>query len=114
MASKSRVLSLAAATLAATCALAQQGSWEWKPASKAWTLLLNSMRHSMDIPVQGIIMRRQSPDSKRMLQLQLEQSGHGRMKLAVLSPLDLQGIVSIDYGRQWMTYNPDDKEFTIQ
>jgi hypothetical protein len=48
------------------------------------------------------------------MQLKLMTDSRGRTRRTVLKPLSMQGIVSIDDGRDWITFNPDDRRVMIQ
>lgn len=44
----------------------------------------------------------------------LEMDGSGRYRRTVLQPLRMQGVVSVDDGRQWSVFYPDDNFVVVQ
>lgn len=98
------ILALAAG---ATLACAQDTS------AKARDVLLRSMQLGRNVPATGIILQRMLGGYETIFQMKLEQA-NGQVKLTVLSPLSFQGLVSLDDGKQWSTYQPDENRLMVQ
>jgi hypothetical protein len=90
-----------------------QGVRSESTSSQAREMLLRSMERSRSINASGIVMQRSMPGGE-LMQLRLEQSASGHVKLTVLSPLSFQGVTSLDDGRQWVTYLPDERRIITQ
>lgn len=48
------------------------------------------------------------------MQVKVTMDGQGRSRRVVLQPLSMQGVVSIDDGREWVTLFPDSNKLMIQ
>lgn len=82
--------------------------------TKAWDLLLRAMERSRFIAAVGVVSKQGGMGTDCNMELKLEQSADGRTKWQVMSPLSMQGTMTMDDGHQWMTYWPDDKRLMIQ
>lgn len=82
--------------------------------TKAWELLLRAMERSRFIAAVGVVSKQGGMGTDCNMELKLEQSADGRTKWQVMSPLSMQGTMTLDDGHQWMTYWPDDRRLMIQ
>ena len=82
--------------------------------SKAAEKLLRSMDPSYMTSFSGIFLQRTLGGNKCDGQVKIDQSKEGKIRVSMLQPLSMQGITSLDDGRTWSTYFPDDKQIVIQ
>jgi outer membrane lipoprotein-sorting protein len=80
---------------------------------RARELLLRSMERQRFIPSTSIVLQHGGPMADCLMQVRIDQSREGRLKMTVLSPLSMQGVASIDNGKEWITYLPDEKRLMV-
>lgn len=80
---------------------------------RARQLLLKTLERTFPQNVVAIILQR-SPGDGTMQRIQVQISKDGKMRQTVLAPLSVEGVETIDNGRQTSTYLPDEKLLLIQ
>lgn len=78
---------------------------------RARKLLLLSMEKGRDANVSAIVTQ---IGVSGKVQIKLEQSSDGFERHTVLQPLSMQGVTSVDDGRTWMMYWPDERRVLSQ
>lgn len=92
----------------------QEGHHHHTHSHSAKSLLSRSMRHGRKIMVSAVVLHRPAHDPNREIELRVEQDGEGRVKYTSLSPQKFAGMVSLDDGIDWTTYDPNDRRIFIQ
>lgn len=77
-------------------------------------LLQRYMERGRQVTMRAIVEQRINSDSDRMMQIKLEQDSKGRRKATVLQPLSMQAIQSLDDGKRWFNYHPDEARLYVQ
>lgn len=104
-------IGIAAAAMAALCGAAQAAPRGLTEDWRARKLLLLSMEKGRDANVSAIVTQ-SGPAGK--VQIKLEQSSDGFERHTILQPLSMQGVTSVDDGRTWMMYWPDERRVLSQ
>ena len=81
---------------------------------RARKLLLKTLERGRPQNVVAIILQRSPGWSDVMQRIQVQISKDGKMRQTVIYPLSMEGVETIDDGRQSATYLPDDKLTLIQ
>lgn len=76
-------------------------------------LLFRTMDKSRWLNFEAVVLRRNSSREHAFMQVKIAQKG-GASKTTVLSPLPAQGVTTVDDGRTWSTYIPDENKMLIQ
>lgn len=76
-------------------------------------LLFRTMDKSRWINFEAVVLRRNSSDDRSFMQVKIAQRS-GASKTTVLSPLPAQGVTTLDDGRTWTTYIPDENRMLVQ
>jgi len=76
-------------------------------------ILFRAMDKSRWLNLESIVVRRMSSADRTTKQIRIAQRG-GMSKSTVLSPLPEQGVTTVDDGKTWTTYFPDDNLMVIQ
>ncbi len=105
-----RILSVAVLGAAAVTGLAGTQS------SRAAEILFRSMERGQMIAVSGVFSQRSFGGGLRgcQVQVKIDQTADGKVKVSTLEPLSLQGVTTVDDGKTWTTYFPDDKRIIVQ
>lgn len=77
-------------------------------------VLMKSLDSKLTISCTVIQTQGSPGPGKEAFQTKLQFDGRGRSRRTVLQPLRMQGIVSIDDGKTWSTYLPDEKKIMVQ
>lgn len=77
-------------------------------------LLQRSMEKASRTPVNAIVFQRNFGGFRCNAQMKIDQARDGRVRITMLQPLPMQGVTSVDDGRTWRTYFPDDRRLLIQ
>lgn len=77
-------------------------------------LLMRSMEKAFNTPISAIVYQRNFGGFRCNAQMKIDQSKDGRSRISMLQPLPMQGVTSVDDGRTWRTYFPDDRRLIIQ
>lgn len=106
-ANRTAVLAAVVAVCAAASAAPNSLAEDWR----ARKLLLLSMGKGRAANVSAIVTQLGAGGS---VQIKLEQSADGFERHTILQPLSMQGVTSVDDGRTWMTYWPDERRVLSQ
>lgn len=77
-------------------------------------LLLKFLERSRYVKMTSIAEQPLRPGSKESMQLKIVQDEKGRRCSTVLQPLFMQGVKSIDDGKRWINYYPDEARLIVQ
>lgn len=73
---------------------------------------LEALRRSMEgrtgVPYTLVLVQRFGERGDQMMQVKIQSDGKGRSRRTVLQPLSMQGIISVDDGKRWLTILPDE------
>jgi outer membrane lipoprotein-sorting protein len=83
-------------------------------AEKARQLLLKTLERNFKQNVIALISQRGPTDSESFQRIQVQISRDGKMRQTVIYPLSMQGVETIDDGRQSATYLPDENLILVQ
>lgn len=81
---------------------------------RAIDVLLRAMDRTANTPVSGIFYQKSFGGFRCHAQVQIDQSRDGRIRVGMLQPLSMQGVTSVDDGKTWTTYFPDDRRMVVQ
>lgn len=82
--------------------------------SRGGELLFRALEKSKKVTVEAIVLRPNPMDPKQQMKMRMQQAPNGWMRMTVLAPLSSQGVVSVDDGKEWKTYLPDENRLLIQ
>lgn len=71
------------------------------------------MERSKQIPVVAILYQRSVGGPSAAMQVKVEQKD-GNIKVTILQPLSMAGVTSVDDGKNWRTYLPDQNRMLVQ
>ncbi len=77
-------------------------------------ILLRYLERGRTMQMIAIVEQFAGGDGERSMQLKMEQDRLGRVRTTVLQPLSKQGLIKIDDGRKWTTYQPDEARVIVQ
>lgn len=80
---------------------------------EARELLARSMERSKQIPVVAILYQRSIGGPSAAMQVKVEQKD-GNIKVTILQPLSMAGVTSVDDGKNWRTYLPEQNRMLVQ
>ena len=72
------------------------------------------MEKSRNVPLIAILYQKSVGGPSAAMQVKVEQSKGGQTKVTILKPLSMAGVTSVDNGRQWHTYLPDQNRMIVQ
>lgn len=81
--------------------------------AKAREALFRTMERGHLIALSAIVVQKAGPTCPSDMQYKVEQTANGQKKITILQPLSSQGQKSIDDGRVWMDYRPDENRILI-
>lgn len=76
-------------------------------------LIFEAMEKSRWLNFEGVVLRRFSTQDRGGMQVKISQRG-GVSKTTALSPLPVQGVTTVDDGKTWSTFIPDENRIIIQ
>jgi outer membrane lipoprotein-sorting protein len=82
--------------------------------TQAGRFLFRALDVSRQTPMDAIIVRSGDSRGGPAMQIKMEQAKGGVVRLTVLGPLSNQGVVSLDDGKTWQTYLPDENRILEQ
>lgn len=100
-------LGIATVALAYPCLFAEVGD-------RPKDVLLASLERKTRNPYTAVQTQRYLFGNDTPVQVKLEADAAGRLRRTVLQPLRMQGIISMDDGKTWMTFLPDEKRLVVQ
>lgn len=77
-------------------------------------LLLRYLDKGRYVTYSAIVEHRRGPGSRNVMQFKVEQDSKGRIKYTLLQPISMQGMVSVDDGKTWTNYHPDENRLMVQ
>lgn len=82
--------------------------------NRARDTLFRCIERSQLVTLSAIMVQKGNAPCPPQMQLKVEQDSKGNRKVTTLTPLSVQGQVSVDNGRQAKFYNPDKNEMYVQ
>jgi outer membrane lipoprotein-sorting protein len=80
----------------------------------AKSMLFSSMTRARRLMVSAVMTQRMFHAKGFEVEMKLEQDGEGRVKMTTVYPLRFQGMVSLDDGVVWKSYNPKERKVMLQ
>jgi len=77
-------------------------------------LLRRYLERGRNVNMSAIVEQMQFGRGSRTMQVKIEQDRAGRRRITVLHPLSMQGVWSVDDGKKWTHYYPDEGKMVIQ
>lgn len=112
MAKTKLALGLLALTAGAIACAA--GGWGQGDAEKARLLLLKTLERNFSQNVMAIISQRGPSEAETWQRIEVQINRDGKMRQTVLAPLTMEGVMTIDDGRQSATFLPDEGLILVQ
>ncbi len=106
---KSTLLAAGLALFTVACADPSSGG----QGESAKDVLFTAMEKARWLSFEGIVVRKSSSKDRGTMQVKISQRA-GVSKTSVLSPLPIQGVTTVDDGRNWSTYIPDENRVISQ
>lgn len=110
---KTKFALIAFAVGASACVWAA-GGWGQNDADRARQLLLKTLERNFSQNVIALISQRGPTGGTSFQRIQVQISRDGKMRQTVIYPLSMQGVETIDDGKQSATFLPDEDLILVQ
>lgn len=81
--------------------------------AKAREALFRTMERGHLVALSAIVVQKAGPNCPSDMQFKVEQTANGQKKITILQPLSNQGRVSLDDGKFWQNYSPDENRIMV-
>ncbi|HRK21691.1 MAG TPA: hypothetical protein PLX06_07785 [Fimbriimonadaceae bacterium] len=107
------IVSLALAVAASTGSVYGAAAAATGAQAKAREALFRTMERGHLVALSAIIVQKAGATCPSDMQFKVEQTANGQKKVTILQPLTMQGKISIDDGKNWYNYSPDENRIMI-
>lgn len=81
--------------------------------AKAREALFRTMERGHLVALSAIVVQKAGPACPSDMQFKVEQTANGHKKVTILQPLSSQGRISVDDGKSWVNYSPDENRIMV-